>query len=148
MNTEEDQRKVLRDLADELLDRGTSIRITASGYSMYPAIKPGNTIIIKPMPPDELKCGMIIAWKRENDLVVHRLVLAYESDEKRYYITRGDSCRSSDKPVTLDMIAGRVEAIYKGHRLVRPVKIHPISERRYRLNRVITILLHYLNKLT
>jgi len=148
MNTEEDQRKVLRDLADELLDRGTSIRITASGYSMYPAIKPGNTIIIKPMPPDELKCGMIIAWKRENDLVVHRLVLAYESDEKRYYITRGDSCRSSDKPVTLDMIAGRVEAIYKGHRLLRPVKIHPISERRYRLNRVITILLHYLNKLT
>jgi len=148
MNTEEDQRKVLRDLADELLDRGTSIRITASGYSMYPAIKPGNTIIIKPMPPDELKCGMIIAWKRENDLVVHRLVLAYESDEKRYYITRGDSCRSSDKPVTLDMIAGRVEAIYKGHRLVRPVKIHPVSERRYRLNRVITILLHYLNKLT
>jgi len=147
MNTEEDQRKVLRDLADELLDRGTSIRITASGYSMYPAIKPGNTIIIKPMPPDELKCGMIIAWKRENDLVVHRLVLAYESDEKRYYITRGDSCRSSDKPVTLDMIAGRVEAIYKGHRLVRPVKIHPISERRYRLNRVITIMLGYFNKL-
>ena len=148
MNTEDDQRKVLRDLADELLDKGTSIRITAAGYSMYPAIKPGNTIIIKPVPHDELKCGMIIAWKREKDLVVHRLVLAYKSDEKKYYITRGDSCRSSDKPVTPDMIAGRVEAIYKGHRLLRPVKLHPISERRYRLNRVITILLHYLNKLT
>jgi signal peptidase I len=147
MNTETDQRKVLRDLADELLDKGTSIRIKASGYSMFPAIRPGNTIIIKPVPPDELKCGMIIAWKREKDMVVHRLILAYESDGKKHYITRGDSCRSSDKPVTPDMIAGRVEAIYKDYRLMRPVKIHPISERRYRFNRLITILLSYLSKL-
>ena len=147
MGAEEDQRKVLRGLADELLDKGTSIRISASGYSMYPAIKPGNTIIIRQVPIDKLKCGMIIAWKRENDLVVHRLVLAYESDEKKYYITRGDSCRSSDKPVTPDMIAGRVEAIYKGHRLLRPQKIHPIPERRYRLNRLKTVALSYLKKL-
>ena len=147
MTAEEDQRKVLRDLADELLDKGTSIRITASGYSMYPAIKPGNTIIIKPVPREELKCGMIIAWKRKKDLVVHRLVLAYESEGNKYYITRGDSCRSSDKPVSLDMIAGRVEAIYKGHRLLRPVKIHPIPERRYRLNRLVAIFLSYFNKL-
>lgn len=147
MNSEEDdQRKVLRGLADELLDKGTSIRITASGYSMYPAIKPGNTIIIKPVPLDKLKCGMIIAWKREKDMVVHRLVLAYESDEKRYYITRGDSCRSSDKPVTEDMIAGRVEAIYRGHRLLRPMMIHPIAERRYRVNRMKTVFLTYLRK--
>ena len=146
MNTKDDQRKVLRYLADELLDKGTSIRITASGYSMFPAIRPGNTIIIKPVPPDELKCGMIIAWKREKDLVVHRLVLAYEADGEKYYLTRGDSSRSSDKPVTIDMIAGRVEAIYKGHRLLRPVKIHPISERRYRLNRIITFLLRYINR--
>lgn len=147
MNTEEDNRKVLRDLADELLDKGTSIRITAAGYSMYPAIKPGNTIIIKPVSPDGLKCGMIIAWKREKDMVVHRLVLVYESNGRKYYITRGDSCRSSDKPVTLDMIAGRVEAIYKGQRLMRPVKIYPISERRYRINRIKTVFLSYLNKL-
>ncbi|MEA1887928.1 MAG: signal peptidase I [Bacteroidota bacterium] len=148
MNSEEDdQRKVLRGLADELLDKGTSIRITASGYSMYPAIKPGNTIIIKSVPFDELKCGMIIAWKREKDMVVHRLVLAYESDEKKFYITRGDSCRSSDKPVTEDMIAGRVEAIYKGQRLLRPVMIHPIAEKRYRMNRMKTVLLGYLRKL-
>jgi signal peptidase I len=146
MNTESDERKVLRDLADELLDKGTSIRITASGYSMFPAIRPGNTIIIKPVQPDELKCGMIIAWKREKDLVVHRLVLAYESDDTKYYITRGDSSRFSDKPVTRDMIAGRVEAIYKGHRLLRPAKIHPISERRYRLNRIRTVFLGYLKK--
>lgn len=147
MSTDDDQRKVLRDLADELFDKGTSIRIDASGYSMYPAIRPGNTIIIKPVPEEELKCGAIIAWKREKGLVVHRLVLAYESDNKKYYITRGDSCRSSDKPVTHDMIAGRVEAIYKGHRLVRPVMKHPISERCYRLNRFKTIFLGYFNKL-
>ena len=148
MNAEEDdQRKVLRDLADELLNKGTSIRIDASGYSMYPAINPGNTIIIKPVAEEDLKCGCIIAWKREKDLVVHRLVLVYEADGKKYYITRGDNCRSSDNPVSHDMIAGRVEAIYKGHRLVRPPFRHPISEGRYRLNRVKATLLGYLNKL-
>ncbi|MDT8400853.1 MAG: signal peptidase I [Bacteroidales bacterium] len=147
MNAEDDQRKVLRDLADELLDKGTSIRINASGYSMYPAIRPGNIIIIKPVVEEDLKCGSIIAWKREKDLVVHRLVLAYESDNKKYYITRGDSCRSSDSPVTHDMIAGRVEAIYKGHRLVAPAMKHPISERRYRLNRFKTIFLGYFHKI-
>lgn len=144
---DKDQRKVLRDLADELLDKGTSLRIEASGYSMYPAIRPGNIIIIKPVPWEELKCGMIIAWKRENDMVVHRLVLAYESDGRRYYITRGDSCRSSDKPVTGDMVAGRVEAIYKGHNLIRPVKIHPIPERQYNINRLRIVLISYLNRM-
>ncbi len=147
MSAEDDQKKVLLSIADELLSKGTSIRIEASGYSMYPAIRPGNTIIIKPVPEDELKCGAIIAWKREKDMVVHRLVLAYESDDKKYYITRGDSCRSSDKPVTHDMIAGRVEVIYKGHRLLQPDVIHPISERRYRMNRFKTIFLRYLIKL-
>jgi hypothetical protein len=39
-----------------------------------------------------------------------------------------------------------VEAIYKGHRLLRPVKIHPISERRYRMNRFITTLLRYIHR--
>ena len=147
MSAENDQRKVLRGLADELLSKGTSIRITASGYSMYPVIRPGNTIIIKPVFEEELRCGAIIAWKREKDMVVHRLVLVYESDDKKYYITRGDSCRSSDKPVTHDQIAGRVEAIYKGHRLVQPDVIHPIPERRYRINRFKTIFLRYLIKL-
>lgn len=146
MNTEDDQRKVLRDLADELLDKGTSIRITASGYSMYPAIRPGNTIIIKPVEEEELKCGSIIAWKREKDMVVHRLVLVYESENKKYFITRGDSCRSLDRPVTHDMIAGRVEAIYKGHRLLRPMLVHPIPERKYKANRLRTIFLGYLRK--
>jgi len=146
MNTDDDQRKVLRDLADELLDKGTSIRITASGYSMYPAIRPGNTIIIKPVDEDDLKCGSIIAWKREKDMVVHRLVLAYESDNKKYYITRGDSCKSLDSPVTHDMIAGRVEAIYRGQRLLQPNLVHPIPERRYRANRMKTIFLGYMRK--
>ena len=146
MNAEEENRKVLRGLADELLDKGTSIRIEASGYSMYPAIVPGNTIIIKPVAAEELKCGMIIAWKREKDLVVHRLVLAYESDNEKYYITRGDSCQSSDKPVSFNMIAGRVEAIYKGHRLLRPQKVHPIPERRYQWNRMIVVLMGYVRR--
>lgn len=146
MNTDDAHRKVLHDLADELLDKGTSIRIKASGYSMYPAIRPGNTLIIKPVEPEELKCGMIIAWKRKKDMVVHRLVLAYESDGKRYYITRGDSCKSSDKPVSHDMIAGRVEAIYKGHRIIPPRKIHPIPERRYTMNRIKTTWISYIRK--
>ncbi len=147
INPEEENRKVLRDLADELLSKGTSVRLKASGYSMYPVVRPGNTVIIKPVEPEKLQCGMIVAWKREKDMVVHRLILAYESGGKKYFITRGDSCRSSDKPVTVDMIAGRVETIYRGHKFFRPSMIHPIPERKYRMNRFITVILAYLKKI-
>jgi len=52
--------------------------------------------------------GEIIAVRRETGLVVHRLSKITVKNGVRLFIARGDSNASSDYPVTIDMIAGRI----------------------------------------
>lgn len=92
-----------------LLAEGKSIRVKAHGYSMYPSIKPGSMVLIEPLrlkgPPKE---GEIIAIRRESGLIVHRFCRTIIKNGITMYIARGDSNAYADKPVTLDMIAGRI----------------------------------------
>ncbi len=92
-----------------LLAEGKTIRIKAHGYSMYPAIKPGSLILIEPLRQKGKPVpGEIVALKRENGLVVHRIVKTVVKNGITYYITRGDSNSITDIPVTIDKIAGRI----------------------------------------
>ena len=126
-------KKALRNLASGLLDEGRVVRIEASGYSMYPTIKPGNIIHIEPVKsPKDLNPGDIIAWKREDDLVVHRLI-GFDSSKGVSVITRGDSSGTPDRPVEFSIIAGKVVLIEKGNRKIIPVpQLFP--NWRYRFN--------------
>lgn len=135
---ERDKKKILKEFTTGLLEDGSDVRIIASGYSMYPAISPGNPIIIEPVKDKaNLKPGEIIAWERDSDLVVHRLIHIYESDGELYYITRGDATLTSDNPVSFNLIAGRVVSIEKRGKRRLPASIFLIPEWRYRLNRFI-----------
>lgn len=96
-------------MGTSLLSDGTTIRIKAHGYSMYPCIRPGSLVVIEPLKNKGAPvAGEIIAVKRANGLVVHRLVKIIIRDGVRYYIARGDSNAYADAPVTIDMITGRV----------------------------------------
>jgi signal peptidase I len=99
----------VKDMSISLLAEGKTIRIKAHGYSMYPAIKPGSLILIEPL---KIKGnplpGEIVAIKRKNGLVVHRVMKKVVKNSLLYYITRGDSNARADNPVTIDMIAGRI----------------------------------------
>lgn len=92
-----------------LLSEGKTIRIKAHGFSMYPCIKPGSLILIEPL---QLKGaplpGEIIAIRRENGLVVHRLVKIVIKNGVTSFIARGDSNAYADNPVKIDKIAGRI----------------------------------------
>jgi len=102
--------KILRETGFSLLDEGLTIKVRAEGYSMYPSLKPGTVIIIEPyIPGDEPIPGEIIAWKRDQDLVVHRVLRIVKNNEGIYYITRGDSCKHEDPPVAAHRIAGKVK---------------------------------------
>jgi|LSQX01.2.fsa_nt_gb hypothetical protein len=101
--------KTARDLGFSLLSEGRVLRIKAGGYSMYPFIRPETTIFIAP--GEDLKNivpGDIIAWKREQGFVVHRLIRIEKRENEILYYTRGDSCRYEDRPVTGEGIAGKV----------------------------------------
>ena len=109
MNKYVNKQTLVKDISLTLLSEGKTIRIKAHGYSMYPCIKPGSLLLIEPVklkgPP---KPGEIIAIKRENGLVVHRLCKIIVKNGIRWYIARGDSNSSADHPVSIDKIAGRI----------------------------------------
>lgn len=100
---------MLGNVGMKLLSEGKTIKIKAHGYSMYPCIKPGTIVLIEPLnikgkpAPRE-----IVAIRRQNGLIVHRLTEITEKDGSKFYIARGDSNMFSDDPVKVDKIAGRV----------------------------------------
>lgn len=142
-----ENKKVYKEVFDSLLKEGKSIRLEASGYSMYPAIKPGYFIHIEPLNQfSQLQEGQIIAWKRENDIVVHRLVHIYESGKHKYFITRGDSAPSSDEPVVLSDIAGKVVFIECRSRKRQSLSKTGIPEWKYNLNRKLAWLCRKISK--
>lgn len=109
MNKNQKYASSIKDMSISLLSQGTTIRIRAHGYSMYPSIKPGSLIVIEPIKvKGDPKPGEIVAIKRENGLIVHRIIKITIRDGVRKYIARGDSNAREDKPVNPDMIAGRV----------------------------------------
>ena len=133
-----DKKKVLKEFTAGLLEEGSEVKIIASGYSMYPAISPGNPIILERVKTrDDLREGDIIAWERESDFVVHRLIHIFESDSEIFYLTRGDATLTSDSPVPFSLIAGRVTFIEKRGVRRAPGSTILIPEWRYKFNRFI-----------
>ena len=134
----------LKDLSSSLLAEGKTIRIKAHGYSMYPAIKPGSLIIIEPISPKGKPSeGEIIAIKREQGLIVHRLCKVIIKDGVRYYIARGDSNAYADQPIPIDRIVGRVVGSEPTGENPVPADVRKNRHPGYILNRlrVISILL-------
>jgi signal peptidase I len=128
-------KKILRELVSRLLEEGNSIRIPADGYSMFPDIYPGDTIVITPIDdPSTLQEGEIIAWKREHDLVVHRIVSIVSNKDRIVITTRGDSSMAADQPIISETLAGRVQLFDKsGNEKLTQLRPN-IPEWRYRLN--------------
>lgn len=102
-------RRIAKDISQTLLSEGKTIRIKAHGYSMYPCIKPGSIILIEPIAVRGMPVpGEIIAIKRENGLIVHRLTRIVVKNGITAFIARGDSNAYADNPVNYERIAGRV----------------------------------------
>jgi signal peptidase I len=109
MNNPRKNQNIVKDIGLTLLSEGKTIRIKAHGYSMYPCIKPGSMILIEPLKEKGLPvAGEIIAIKRENGLIVHRLSRIIIKNGITTYIARGDSNAYADDPVKIDKIAGRI----------------------------------------
>jgi len=99
----------VKDVGLTLLSEGKTIRIKAHGYSMYPCIKPGSLILIEPLNIKGLpRPGEIIAIRRVNGLIVHRLSKIISKNGSTSYIARGDSNAYADNPIKIDKIAGRI----------------------------------------
>lgn len=138
---------LLKEIGTTLLAEGKTIRVKAEGCSMFPTIRPGSVIFIDPPAPDaEFLPGEIIACRRDAGFIVHRIIRSFQRDGQKYYVTRGDSSRVEDEPVTAEQIAGRVTRTESRAGKQRSLAKINFTSLHYGYNRMRVILYLYLEK--
>jgi len=130
------KRTSMLNIANDLLKEGKKLRIEAKGYSMYPTIKPGYTVHIEAYDnPAEVAQGDIIAWRKDEKVILHRIVHILKSDNNTSFITRGDSLLKPDVPVQFQHIVGKAIRVESGTGSWVPAPKTFIPEWKYRYNK-------------
>lgn len=134
-----------------VLESGHSVELPATGYSMFPTLRPGDKVIVKPLTKGKLpeKGSVVVfvdygitaqqlngAMDQGNNgaLVLHRLIgMTSEDHNNPLLITRGDSMAETDKLWPLQNLLGVAESFKRGIR-EHPVKTFVPGILRYKLN--------------
>ena len=103
-----------------MLDEGRSVTVTAGGYSMWPAIRPGDTVVIDPIGTRLPEIGEIVALKRDGGYVIHRVTGVTAGRDATIIRTQGDSVTREDEPADAGMIAGVVGSVVRSGRQQQP----------------------------
>lgn len=100
-------------LVTHALSAGLTVRCTATGQSMEPAILDGETIVVQPVRADALEVGMVVLAEVGGRTLVHR-VIAIERDAAGAVTAvrmRGDALAEPDPSGKPQDIRGRVIAV-------------------------------------
>ena len=97
----------------EQLRQGGSITLSVTTASMFPSIRPGESVFVVPVRPGDLQAGDMVLIDSAEEFVVHRFLGLKESDGKRHALTRGDHIRRFDEPVPAEWIIGKVVKIIR-----------------------------------
>ena len=92
------------EVVSELLGDGYSARFVATGDSMYPSIRSGDTLELEPADPADLRIGDVVLVRAQRGLTAHRIVAITPES----VITRGDNCLRRDPSVPFSAVIGRV----------------------------------------
>lgn len=104
-------------MTQEVLAQGFCLRVKGRGFSMYPFVRTGDTLLIEPKSPAELDIGDIIFYRRHKGIyVAHRLI---KKNGSATLITKGDNLRYYDEPVPVKKVLGRVISIERDGRYLR-----------------------------
>jgi signal peptidase I len=88
--------------------------------SMFPLIKKGDWVFVKPTPAEKLNPGDILIFQNQRRFVVHRIV----KKTNNHLITKGDWTKTLDSPISTENVIGKVIAIRRG-KIKMPIT-HPI----------------------
>ena len=106
--------------AEALLKAGSSITVTAGGYSMWPAIRPGDMVVIGPCGEEAAAAGQIVALRRDGGFVLHRVTRVMTVSGRKLIVTCGDAAVRADEPTGPEMIAGVVLSVTRSGRQFPP----------------------------
>ncbi|MDX9729027.1 MAG: hypothetical protein RBT50_07165 [Bacteroidales bacterium] len=107
-----------------MLDEGRSVTVTAGGYSMWPAIRPGDAVVIDPIGTRIPEIGEIVALKRDGGYVIHRVTGVTAGKDATNIRTQGDGVTREDEPADAGMIAGVVRSVVRSGRQHQAPPLH------------------------
>ena len=116
MAIEKKVNRLAKDIHLSLLAEGRPVSVTVRGGSMYPFLKSGDRIKIRPVEESKIKIGDIVAIQTKGEteawFIIHRVVKIVAKDKKRLYFTKGDAVKEAPpEAVCKESIAGRINAI-------------------------------------
>ena len=102
----------IKALVDIWGDRGEKSHAKLSGFSMWPLIKPDDSLIIDHN-LNNINLGDIVVFQYQSKLVAHRVVKRFKNGASQVaYLTKGDgNCRFDQLPLFPESILGRVVQI-------------------------------------
>lgn len=87
---------------------------------MYPFIRDGDIIEVKPMEASAIRLGNVIFYRSaQEQLLAHRVIKVGAQYGQVDLVTKGDSASSPDPLVHPEQVLGRVVAIRRGERRIR-----------------------------
>jgi signal peptidase I len=100
------------EVARHILQDGYGVLVKTRGDSMVPIIRSGGFIQVEPVQPEELLLRDIVVYRRQDQVVAHRLVAKQQTGKNLRLFTRGDafSWRSREE-VSPEQVLGRVTAV-------------------------------------
>jgi hypothetical protein len=113
-----------RFIEERLRSGGGETWVTSSGWSMAPALRPGDRLRVLPFGGAAPTPGEIVLARIGPRLVAHRLVGRGGGSVR----TRGDACMHEDPTVGEQALLGRVVEVRRGpRRLPLPRAPHPLA---------------------
>jgi len=108
------------ELASEVLHSSGKLRLCVTGWSMLPTVWPGDTLVVEPVSPDQVRIGDVVVVARHGKLYEHRVVSITDTNDSRNrrWITRGDALPVPDRPVLENELLGRAAYLIRAGRLI------------------------------
>jgi hypothetical protein len=100
------------------LKRRGRISLRVHGTSMQPWVRPKDIALIRKISLENVRCGDVVLFRRENHLFVHRIVEKRGSLDAAQLFSKGDAHPTSDGMVQEEELLGRVVRIYRHGRRI------------------------------
>lgn len=105
-------------LAGEVLCSFGTLRFAATGWSMLPAVWPGDTLVVERVSGKQVRIGDIVLVGRQGRLCAHRVIRAGGNPENPQWITQGDALPAPDRPVAGNELLGRVAYLIRAGKCI------------------------------
>ena len=110
------------ELAGEVLRSSGKLRLRVTGWSMLPAVWPGDTLLIERADAATVSPGDIVLFGRDRRLFAHRVTGRSDLAGQAGILTRGDALPYHDPPVPGRDLLGKISSIVRNGKLIQPRK--------------------------